>query len=208
MRSHGSGGHLDGRVGTGVARRRHDGGGRGLGAADGAGLRVGRAVLAAKGLVRGLVGEQQRRAAVARGGAAVLDALALDAQGCVLVGLAVELGDGDLGHVGLGVLDEGHGAYHVVRVAGVVGVNWALDHVELEDLASLGEEVLEVFLGRRWGQVADEHGAAITLAGGEECLVAGVAGGGAVLLEVEGGHGVHGILAEGLPAEVSHMPRS
>lgn len=83
-----------------AVRRGHDGGrDRGARGRD----------VAADALLRGLVVEQLR-AAVARGRAAVLDALALHAHGGALEDLAVELGNGNLGHVRLGKLDEGHGA--------------------------------------------------------------------------------------------------
>lgn len=78
---------------------------------------------------------------MARRRAAVLDALTLHAHGHALKGLAMELGNGSLGHVGLGKFDEGHGAERARVAVGVatadVDVDWTLDQVDLEDLASL-----------------------------------------------------------------------
>lgn len=81
---------------------------------------------------------EQRGASVGVAGsrAAVLDTLALDADDGTLVGLAVELGDGNLGHVRLSILDEGHGANGGGKTAGSVHVGRALDHIDLEDLTS------------------------------------------------------------------------
>lgn len=73
---------------------------------------------------------------VAGSRATVLDALALDANDGTLVGLAVELGNGNLGHVRLSILDEGHGANGGGKAAGGVHVGRALDHIDLEDLTS------------------------------------------------------------------------
>lgn len=93
---------------------------------------------AADGLSRALVSEQHRAAVVGVAGsrATVLDALALDANDGTLVGLAVELGDGNLGHVRLSILDKGHGANGRGKAAGVVHVGRALDHIDLENLTS------------------------------------------------------------------------
>lgn len=126
----GCGGHVDGWCGWAAA----DDAAVGRGHDSRGGGRARRRDVVADTLLRGLVGQQQLRAAVAGRWAAVLDALALDTHGGALEVLAVELGDGGLGHVGLSELDKGHGA-DVARVRGRVGagvdIAGSLDQVDL-----------------------------------------------------------------------------
>lgn len=199
-------------VGRGPVGSSHEGRSSGLGLllVSGLGLlgeealAVGRAgrdrAGAADTIVGGLVGEEQRRAGVvvARGGATVFDALALDTDGRALVGLTVELGDGNLGHVRLSILDKGHGTDVGCEAAGGVQVGRALNHVDLEDLAGCTKELLQMTLLSGGRQVADEDGTTVALAVGEEGLIAAAAGGGAILLQIEGSHTVDRVVAESL----------
>lgn len=155
---------------------------------------------ATDGLSRAVVVEKKRRTSlgVARGRAAILDTLALDADDGTLVGLAVELGNGNLGHVRLSILDKGHSANVVGEAAGGVHVGRALDHIDLEDVAGCAKHHLKVLLLGGWGQIADKDGAAVALAVGEEGLVAVAANGSTVLLQVEGGDAVGRVIAERL----------
>lgn len=152
------------------------------------------------GLSRAVVIENERRTSlgVARSRAAILDTLALDADDGTLVGLAVELGNGNLGHIRLSILDKGHSANIVGKAAGGIHVGRALDHIDLEDLAGFAKHHFKVLLLSGWGQIADEDGAAVALAVGEEGLVAVAASSSTVLLQVEGGDAVGGIIAERL----------
>lgn len=84
----------------------------------------------------------------------------------------------------------------------------ALDEVELEDFSDLREEILQVVLANMSGQIAHKDGATITLAGSQEGLIAGVAGGSAVLLEVKGSDRVDRVTAESLRGEVREGSRS
>lgn len=135
---------------------------------------------------------------MARGGTAVFDALALDAEGGTLVCLTIQFDDGNLGHVGLSILDKGHGANGGCKAAHGVDVGGALYHVDFEDLAGYAKELFQIVLLGGWGQIADEDGTAVALAVGEEGLIAAAAGSSAVFLQVEGGHAVDWVVAESL----------
>lgn len=219
--SGGGGGHLlmiDGGtgVGTTAGRSRHDGGrslldarGRSSASAN-EGARAVACWSSGGVLGRGHRADQLHggSAVVARQGvAAVLDALALDAENGVAERGGVEHGDGKLSHVGLGELDKSHGldlaggslAGHVALVSTLlVVVGGTLDHVDLDDAAALGEELLQVKLASGRGQITDKDGATVTLASGQESLIAVVALVDAVLLEVERQNSVVVVRAESL----------
>lgn len=134
-------------------------------------------------------------------GTAVLDALAFNTNGRAVEELAVESGNGDLGHIGLGKFDEGHSADGVRVGAGVaanVDVDGALDEVDLKDLAGIGKDLLQVRLRGDGWQIADENRTTVAFAGSQERLVPILTGGSAVLLQVEGGDSVDGVVAKGL----------
>lgn len=74
----------------------------------------------------------------------------------------------------------------------------SLDHVDLQNVAGLSEEFLQVKLAGRGRQVTDKDRAAVTLTGGQESLIAVVAVESAVLLQVKRKNRVDVVGAESL----------